>query len=271
MSVALIERMLLQQERARTLFRSLKNSLQPHWCAHCIRTEKWSVSVSRKDVTIMFADIEGYSTVVEATEPRTVVELMTEYFDNMQRVIESYGGYILEFAGDGILAVFGAPSPLENHSDSAAKCSIMMQRIVDRLNQRYSTNGQIEVFENAGLPGLSIRIGVHSGNVIAGTLGSRQTLKYGVIGDAVNVAARLEALNKEVKSSVLLSETTFNALSSDTQSWFEGLGAYAIKGRTEPVPIFQLIEEYLSAETDDPSMSLKSVNAFQWWEQSQMN
>ena len=144
----------------------------------------------------------------------------------------------------------------------------MMQRIVDWLNQRYSTNGQIEVFENAGLPGLSIRIGVHSGNVIAGTLGSRQTLKYGVIGDAVSVVARFEALNKKSKSSCSCQrQHSMPQVRTPELVWKVLARMRSKKNRTCPI-FLQLIEEYLSAETDDPSMSLKSVNAFQWWEQS---
>ena len=179
-----------------------------------------------------------------------------------------HGGYILEFAGDGILAVFGAPTPLDDHPDSASKCAIEMQRIVRHLNRKYEHSGQRKVFTDVGLDGMSIRIGVHTGSVIAGTLGSRQTLKYGVIGDAVNIAARLEALNKELASTMLISEATFDGVSRPIQSHFEGLGSYSIKGRQEPVNIYRFVDELNDQGESEASLELRSVNSFDWWEQS---
>ena len=190
------------------------------------------------------------------------MHLMTEYFDYMEHVIESYGGYILEFAGDGILAVFGAPSDLEGHAKAATRCSIDMLRAVDALNERYRENGQIDLFQNVGLNGLAIRIGAHSGAVIAGTLGSRQTLKYGVIGDTVNVAARLEQLNKELDSSLLISEDTFLRLDKDTQEVFDGMGKFPLKGRKEPMGIFRLEDNSLADV--EASLDLDSIHSVTW-------
>lgn len=269
MSIALIERMFAEQERAKVLFRSFEK-FAPASLVRALHQNGEVVGIggSRKHVTILFSDIKGYSSVVETTDAQVVVELMTEYFDNMQRSIEAHGGYILEFAGDGILAVFGTPSPLENHPDAASKSAIEMQRIVRHLNQKYEQSGQQKVFTDVGLDGLSIRIGIHTGSVIAGTLGSRQTLKYGVIGDAVNVAARLEALNKELSSTLLISEATFNDVSSQVQGYFEGLGPYAIKGRQEPVNIYRFVQEHHETGDSEASLELRSVNSFDWWEQS---
>ncbi len=266
MSVALIERMILKQDKAKALFRSFEK-FAPASLVRALHENGEVVGIggSRRHVTILFSDIKGYSSVVESTDPQIVVQLMTEYFDNMQRSIEKHGGYILEFAGDGILAVFGAPTSLENHPEAATKSAIEMHRIVAQLNRSYAESGRLEVFQDVGLDALSIRIGVHTGSVIAGTLGSRQTLKYGIPGDAVNVAARLEALNKELGSVLLISHATFETMSHEVQGSFEGLGPYPVKGRQEPVEIFRLVEEHLD---QDASVKLESINSFDWWEQS---
>ena len=267
MSLALTVRIQTIQRRNRALVSSFQK-FAPTALVKALHknTEVVSLGGSRREVSVLFSDIKGYSSVVEFSEPEDVVNLMTEYFENMQQSVERHGGYILEFAGDGILAVFGAPDVLSNHSQAATNCALSMLKLVESLNQKYVATGQSKHFTNAGVEKLEIRIGIHSGSVIAGTLGSRQTLKYGVIGDAVNVAARLEAMNKETDSHLLISSDTFLRVDRETQNRFDGLGEKSVKGRTEPVAVFKLVcGAHFETEA---SFDLRSINDFELKEES---
>lgn len=190
-----------------------------------------------RDVTILFTDIRGYSTLSEAMSPTRVIGLLNEFFGVMSRVLEEHGGTIIEFEGDAILAVFGAPSDQPDHADRAVRTGLAMLDAVQGLNAHWEANGTARFWKDVGLPDFKIRIGIHSGTVVAGNVGSETRAKYAVIGDTVNTAARVESLNKKLRTVLLFTRQTRERLQALEVGTVE-LGSHEVKGRGEPVEVY---------------------------------
>jgi adenylate cyclase len=188
--------------------------------------EEATLGSEARDVTVLFSDLRGYSTLIESLPPERVIAFMNAYFEAMEEVIDAHGGVVLELLGDAILAVFGAPDALPGHAEKAASCAVAMRDRLSRLN--------------ADLPvELGHRIGVHTGEVVAGNIGGHSYMKYGVIGDVVNVTARLEQLNKPLGTSVLVSAEVL-AAAPGLADRARDLGEVQLKGRDEPQRVFRL-------------------------------
>ncbi len=155
----------------------------------------------RRKVTILFTDLRGFSAISERLSPEQVVALLNIYLGGMAAVIEGYGGSINEFIGDAILSVFGAPLRLEDAAERAVACALAMQRAMVEVNAACVAQG---------LPELEMGIGVHTGEVIVGNIGSKRRAKYGLVGRNVNLASRVETYT--VGGQVLISEATANEL-----------------------------------------------------------
>jgi class 3 adenylate cyclase len=189
-----------------------------------------------REVTVLFADVRGYSTLSEKLDPREVVRLLNAYFAEVGAAVLEHDGMISEFEGDGILAVFGAPVALPDHALRAVRCGEEMLRRVEALNVRWRNDGTARHFDAVGLAGLGTRVGIHSGTVVAGNIGTGARIKYAVVGDAVNTAARIEALVKTLGERLLFSSDTL-ALLGDTVA-ARPCGSHAVKGRAQPVTVF---------------------------------
>lgn len=184
-----------------------------------------------RDVSILFADIRGYSTLTEQLTATDVVELLNAYFSAMQEVIEAHQGEVLEYVGDGILVVFGAPIDLPEHPRQAVMCALAMTAALKKLNAAWDADGTSEKWRKVGVNSLRSGIGIHSGPVVAGNLGSRTHMKYGVVGDTVNIAARLEALNKELDTNILISDHVRTLLPRELRHRAQTAGTFKLKGR----------------------------------------
>ena len=197
-----------------------------------------------RDVTIIFCDLRGYSTISEQLEPKEVVDLLNRYLGAMNDVIDAHGGVVIEFLGDAILAVFGAPHDVPNHASAALRCAEAMGAQLATLNDTWRAEGLAVRWEQVGLDSLRQRVGIHCGPVVAGNLGSRKRAKYAVIGDAVNVAARLEQLNKEVGvdsvTALLFSDAVHEAIDPDLRARAVRRGEFTVKGRQQPVGAWTL-------------------------------
>lgn len=136
------------------------------------------------ELTILFADLRGFTPIAERLPPTSVVRLVNNFFGVMTEVIGQHGGTINEFYGDGILVFFGAPVPLENHARTAIACALEMQRAMDTVNAMNAADG---------LPILKMGVGLNTGDVVVGNIGSEKRVKYGIVGNAVNVAARIQS------------------------------------------------------------------------------
>ncbi len=191
-----------------------------------------------REVTVLFTDLRGYSTLTEEAEPAQVVRLLNDYFGAMNAIIDAHDGVVIEFLGDGILAAFGAPVRVEDHARRAVDAALAMRARLDALNAEWEEDGRAALWKDAGVDRLVMRIGIHTGRVIAGNLGSRERTKYAVIGDNVNVAARLEQLNKDLGTTILISGAVRARLDDDIQ--VRPRGTAKVKGRVEPVEVFAL-------------------------------
>jgi adenylate cyclase len=180
-----------------------------------------------RDVSVLFLDIRSFTALSESRSPKEVVSLLNDLFSFMVDEIDGNQGIVNKFLGDGFMAVFGAPFSAGHDADNALAAALS---ICARLEARVA---------GAELPRLGIRIGIHAGHAIAGNIGSSRRKEYTLIGDVVNVASRVEALNKRFDSTVLITEAVWSRL---TQPYPEAVTHpdVEIRGRTERLTLYQL-------------------------------
>ena len=188
----------------------------------------------------MFADLRGYSTVSERLTPTEAVELVNAYMTVMHEAVVAHGGSVIEYQGDGVLATFGAPVRRDDHAELGVRCALGIERRLRNLKSDLGTGRLGERLAEVGVTALESRVGLHTGTVVAGNLGSPAHMKYGVIGDAVNVSARLEALNKELNTRVLMSDKTYQRLPVELRNMARVQGVRQVKGRAQPVGVFSI-------------------------------
>jgi class 3 adenylate cyclase len=182
-----------------------------------------------KEVTVLFADLRDFTTLAESTTPKEVVRIINGYFSEMADAIGQNQGLVLQFIGDEIEAVFGAPMPLEDHPTHAVRAALAMQDRLVVVNEKLKEQGY-------GL--LRHGIGVHTGTVVAANIGSEDRLSYAMVGDTVNLASRIQGLNKKFGTDLLISSTTVEKLVDDIA--VEKLPATTVKGKLNPVEVYKL-------------------------------
>lgn len=192
---------------------------------------KLSLGGERREMTAFFSDIAGFSTISEHLTPEQLVALLNEYLTGMCDIIAKYDGTVDKFEGDAIIAFWGAPLPQPDHARLACMAAIDMQRYMVEYRQR---------LVSAGKPLLHIRIGMNTGPMLVGNLGSRQRMDYTIMGDAVNLAARLEGVNKEYGTRTMVSENTYAQVRDMVE--VRELDRIRVIGRREPVTIYELLE-----------------------------
>ena len=202
--------------------------------------EDGSISGENKWVTLSFTDISSYSTIIEHMSPTVAVEFLNEYFTAMHDVIEKHKGHILNYIGDSIMVVFGAPEKLKNHENQAVKCSLKMKEKLKELNQKWDEDETSRYWKNHNIESITMRIGIHTGSVIAGNLGSQEMLQYSTIGDTVNVSARLEQANKDFNTEISFSHEIYTALTKELYDQSSLSGEITLKGRTAPTKVYSI-------------------------------
>jgi adenylate cyclase len=180
--------------------------------------------------TVLFCDLRGYTPFVERNEPREVVGFLNEYFTEMEQAVKRYHGVVLQYIGDEIEAVFGAPDDLVNHEEMAVLAALHMRKRLAELNRRRSERGEDPVAHG---------VGIHTGEVLAGSVGSPERLVYALVGDTVNVASRIQDLNKRFGTDILVSETTRTGVTDDALR-FESLGKTPLRGKRQELGILRL-------------------------------
>ena len=185
----------------------------------------------RKEVTVLFSDIRGYTTLTENLEAADVVSLLNDYFEAMVEAVFNYEGTLDKFIGDALMAVFGAPLPLQNHAWAAVQSALDMRHRLAKFNRDRA---------NESLPEIRIGIGISSGEVVSGNIGSQRKMEYTVIGDGVNLSSRLEGITKEYGCDIVLSEHTYELCKDHI--WVRELDRTRVKGKTTPVNIYELID-----------------------------
>jgi len=184
----------------------------------------------RREMTVLFSDIRGFTSVTERGEPQAIVGMLNEYFTRMVTIVFRHEGTLDKFVGDMVMALFGAPLDDPRHADHAVEAALDMIAALGELNTQWKSEGRAE---------LDIGIGINTGPMIAGNIGSEAIMSYTVIGDAVNLGSRLESLNKEYGTRIIISDATRERLSRPYR--LRPLGDVVVKGKTQPVAIYELI------------------------------
>lgn len=184
----------------------------------------------RRDVTILFQDVRGFTTIAERTDPRILVGLVNRLFTEMVAAVEAHGGVIRQFTGDGVMALFGAPVQHDDDPRRAVRAALEMVARLPALNAQ---------LEAEGLPTLQIGIGIHTGEVVAGRMGPDQRSEYSVVGDAPNLASRIEGLTKEMQTAILVSAATAARLGDDVRLGRRAV--LAVKGKEHPVEVVEVL------------------------------
>jgi adenylate cyclase len=183
----------------------------------------------RRTMTVLFSDVRGFTAMSEKATPEEVVGQLNEYFSKMVDVLFAHRGTLDKFVGDMVMGLFGAPLDDPDHADHAVQAALAMTRALDELNREWAA---------AGRPVLDIGIGISTGDMVAGNIGSQAIMSYTVIGDTVNLGARLESLNKDYGTRVIISEATRAALKG--QYDIRPLGEVTVKGKSQPVAIYEV-------------------------------
>jgi adenylate cyclase len=181
-------------------------------------------------VTVLFSDIRSFTSISETMEPRALLDFLNEYFSGMVESVMSHGGVVDKFIGDAIMAVFGAPVPQPGDALHAVQAALEMRSRLQQINRDFAARG---------LPEIKTGIGLHSGQVVAGNMGHVERMEYTVIGDAVNLASRLEGMTKELGCDVILSEDLFRSVEESVVA--EPLKRIKVKGRDQDVMVYRLI------------------------------
>ncbi len=186
------------------------------------------LGIVETEVTVLFSDISGFTSLSSTLHPRQVVDLLNDYFPVMVDIVFRYEGTLEKYIGDALMAVWGAPFSQPEDADRALRAAVEMQRALADLNTRWRAQGQSE---------LKIHVGLNTGRVAAGNIGSEQYLQYATIGDATNVASRI--CDATPPSEIRLSESTFQKLQD--RAWpLTKLAPVQVKGKTEPLTLYRV-------------------------------
>jgi adenylate cyclase len=183
----------------------------------------------RRDMTVLFSDIRGFTAMTERGQAEALVAQLNEYFSRMVEVVFAHRGTLDKFVGDMVMALFGAPLDDDRHADHAVQAAVAMVGELERLNAKWAAEGR---------PTFGIGIGINSGDMIAGNIGAEAIRSYTVIGDNVNLGSRLESLNKEYRTSIIISGQTAERLREPYD--LVPLGDVVVKGKSRPVAIFEV-------------------------------
>lgn len=186
----------------------------------------------RREMTVLFSDIRGFTAASEKGAPEDIVRQLNEYFTAMVDVLFRHQGTLDKFVGDMVMGLFGAPVKDPHHADHAVQAALEMASTLARLNDAWAANGS---------PRMEIGIGINTGEMIAGNIGSDAIMSYTVIGDAVNLGARLESLNKDYGTRILISEETRSQLTVPVAT--RSIGEVSVKGRKRPVVVYEVTEQ----------------------------
>jgi adenylate cyclase len=219
----------LEKKHLRDELKQLVRRFAASEVAQDLQQSGFALGGKRVYASVMFADIRGFTPLVESQAPEHTIELLNDYFTLMFDAISSHGGVVNQMVGDGLMALFGAPLPLDDCAGSAVAAALEMIELIEQFNQERSA---------AQKPEISIGIGIATGDVVAGYTGTQQRATYTCVGDTVNLAARLEEHTKVAKRSILIDESTQRALKSRIPS--DALGAVTLKGRSAGVDVFSV-------------------------------
>ncbi|MGB6430807.1 MAG: adenylate/guanylate cyclase domain-containing protein [Candidatus Acidiferrales bacterium] len=237
--VALYRALIEEKEK-----RKVRGAFQQYLSAEVIRRLLESPELlepRRTEITVMFSDVRGFTTISEKLDAQELAALLNQYLNDMTRIVFDRGGTLDKYIGDAVMAFWGAPIEQSDHAANACRAAVeMMQRLAPLQRQ----------WQSEGKPHLDIGIGLNTGAASVGNMGSALRYGYTALGDTVNLASRLEGLNKDYGTHILVSETTFEQVTDETAAQADGaqfvfreLDLIRVKGKTQPVGLYELIGE----------------------------
>nr|WP_246723565.1 adenylate/guanylate cyclase domain-containing protein [Rhizobium sp. ARZ01] len=198
-----------------------------------------STKAARQEMTVLFTDIRDFTTISEQHPPEEVVDILSGYFEMLNHIIERHGGTVVQYLGDSVFVMWNAPVPDADHVEKGCRCALAMKAAIDDLNERNRSNRR---------PELVTRFGLHSGQAVVGSFGAIQRQQYTAMGDTINVASRLEGLNKEFGTTILASGAIHDVV--QRLFVFRPIGPVKVKGRAEAVEIWELVAERVPGAAD---------------------
>ncbi len=216
-------RMLADMKEHQTV-QKLFGQYVPESIARALIRNQGALEPQQARATVFFVDLEGFTALSEKLDPPQIVAILNSFFSDIVAILERHGGLITQFQGDAVLAIFNVPAAQSDHADRAYRAAMEIQRLVS--SKIY--NGQR----------LCCRIGINTGDVVAGSVGARDRLNYTVHGDAVNLAARLETLNKNYRTRVLISDTTVEMLTVVSAEQLVSIGEVQVRGRQHTLTVY---------------------------------
>jgi class 3 adenylate cyclase len=189
-----------------------------------------SLGGEKRECTVLFADLRGFTSAAEALEAEVLVEVLSEYLEAMTDIVFENGGLLDKYMGDGIMALWGAPLPLEDHAWLACRAALQM---VDKQRELVGS------WKDRGLPPLQVGVGINTGPMVVGNLGSSRRFTYTALGDHVNLGSRVEQLNKIYGTHVLITENTFEQLDGGFNT--RPIDLVRVKGKQTAVQVYELI------------------------------
>jgi len=193
----------------------------------------------RREITVLFSDVRGFTTFSEKHSPEEVVAILNEYLGEMTHIIFQWDGTLDKFVGDEIVAFWGAPVPQENHAELALKCTLHMKQRLLELQEKWQKEGRAPLYAGFGL---------NTGDVLVGNIGAEgKKMDYTVIGDNVNLGARVEGLTRKYETDIIITESTLNKVRDHILNGTfghvkaRGLERVLVKGKKEPVAIYEIV------------------------------
>ncbi|MBI2486401.1 MAG: adenylate/guanylate cyclase domain-containing protein [Deltaproteobacteria bacterium] len=241
-------RNLVIERRNRYLRRAFSSYVSPELVTEILQDpDKLKLGGETKNITVLFSDIRGFTTLSEIITPVTLVSILNSYLSPMTQIIMDEHGTLDKYIGDAIMAIFGAPLDFSNHPERACKAALSMLKNLEKLNMEW---------KERDWPHISIGIGINTGEAIVGNMGTDIRFEYTAIGDTVNLASRLEGLNKLYGTEIIISKSTLEGL-TPSQFFFRELDLVQVKGKEQPISIFELIDFH----PGDPEKAIL-VNSF---------
>jgi class 3 adenylate cyclase len=227
----------LEKKRLRDQQRELISKFATKEVAEDLLTSGFSLGGKQVDASAMFCDIRSFTSIVESRDPAQTIELLNDYYTLMMDAIGGEGGVVNQIVGDGLMAIFGAPLPNEDHRRHAVRAARQMVELIRLFNEDRAAGDQLQI---------EIGIGIASGPVIAGYTGTVHRATYTCVGDTVNIAARLEAHTKVLNRPILIDDNTQRGVGEGIA--LEAQGEVQVKGKTQPVTVYSVQVDPLVAK-----------------------
>jgi len=217
----------LEKKRLRDMQKEMVRRFATSEVAQDLQQSGFALGGRRVQGTVLFADIRGFTTLVESTPPEETIELLNTWYALMFEAINNHGGVVNQMIGDGLMCIFGAPLPVDDHAAQAVHAALDMVAMLQVLNSERAAAGKSQ---------LRIGVGIATGEMVAGYTGTQSRATYTCIGNTVNLAERLESHTKEVGRMILIDPDTCRAVGGRCET--EALGAVQLRGKAAPVEVF---------------------------------